>query len=294
MKLWWERYPRAYENERRDLEKYGIEFEQDEEAFSHGKLVLRVRLEIDGELHEGELHYPDTYPYFRVRLNVPGLQKSRHYNPLNGNLCLLERGSRNWDTDWTAGYHIASSLSDWEKASGSKDRREVADIEDHQAEPEAAYFSSVVGSVVVIDSTYDIPEDLKSGILELGFLPNATPRTALSTGQVRAILLRIMNDNKGEVARMSEPMFSYYSSMFKNTQVAYWIRFDEPPYGIEKNGLAYLEDKFPAIHEKILRKLLSGKECILGMTFPQESEYAGVKKNGWLFLVAFMKEQGVG
>lgn len=294
MTPWWERFKPIYERELRDLEKYGIEYEHDDEAFSQGKLVLRVRLEVDGELHDGELLYPDTYPYFRVRLNVPGLQKARHYNPLNGNLCLLERGSRNWDPDWTAGYHITNTLSKWEKASGSKDRAKVANLEDHQAEPEAAYFSSVVGSVVVIDNTYDIPEDLNSGLLELGFLSNGTPQTAISSGQVRAVLLRIMNNNKGEVARMAEPMFSYYSSISKSTQVAYWTRFDEPPYGIETGALTFLEEKTPAIHEKIRGRLSSGRECILGITFPQESDYSGGRQNGWLFIVAFKKEQSRG
>jgi hypothetical protein len=59
---------------------------------------------------ELEVVYPDTFPFLRPEIYAPGLALGRHQNPLQGNLCLLDRSTRAWNVDETGAWLVAERV----------------------------------------------------------------------------------------------------------------------------------------------------------------------------------------
>src|SRR5687767_11104390 len=97
MDYWWDRWPGRLEAEVEAFRRIGLKFSVDEAEKAAGRIILRGNVEVSsGETTLVEVVYPDTFPSTRPTFYATRLELNRHQNPIEGNLCLIARGSQYW------------------------------------------------------------------------------------------------------------------------------------------------------------------------------------------------------
>ena len=156
--LWWNRFPGRLEAEERALAADGIVVRRDERAFRRGVLRLELTLPKDRWLTDELVAvYPDTFPFLRPEVSAPNIRLPRHQNPFKRNLCLLGRDTGYWIPSTTLAELLASQLPLLRRSLETDDIETVAGIEDPQGEPISAFLEYEPDSVVMIDSSWQLP-----------------------------------------------------------------------------------------------------------------------------------------
>jgi hypothetical protein len=116
---------------------------------------------LDDKLIPLQAIYPDSYPFLRPHIYVtnPAFFPKRHYSPIDGNLCLLGRDSRQWSSSWTVPELLRNQL---------RGAFENAADEDPQGEPAEVWWNNFgrPGSYCLIDSSWSLLS-AKSGEAEV-------------------------------------------------------------------------------------------------------------------------------
>lgn len=153
---WWDRFPGRLERELEDLAEAG--YEPRHTINDDGRLHVEIQLQLGGRKRTALIRYPDLYPYFRFEVFAPvdaGLTK--HQNPYEGNLCLLDQSSAAWSVDDTAAVVLTTQVGKIQAANefiGPAPHLEVP-----QPEPVSTYLPTLPRSTIVVPAEAFAPRE---------------------------------------------------------------------------------------------------------------------------------------
>jgi hypothetical protein len=288
---WAERWRGRLEHELQALDAAGIGYERVEEAWEQGRLRLRLRLEVDGREVAATARFPDFYPEFRVLVDADPLGLSHHQSPLGGNLCLLGRGSDQWQPSMTLAYLLGEPLRRVLAAGGAELPADLAEIEDPQGEPFSAYYTYLAGSAVLVDGSWVIPPAAAGGTLSLGFLSqDKRIPTAVASGDpepigvLRCAVLEVRDQDGTVLASADRAIQELYPDSFRGL----WIRRDGPL--VEPFPYPAFFEAARRLPERLTRawQVAIGREKlrVLGILFPEETGHRH-SGEGWVFGAGF-------
>lgn len=115
-------------------------------------MIVEFDWPLSGQLIPLRVIYPDSYPRIRPNVRLRGDSSTfprRHCSPLDGNLCLLGRDTRQWRQQWTLRDLLENQLADALNDTGD---------EDPQGEPAEYWWNSFArrGSYCLVDSSWDL------------------------------------------------------------------------------------------------------------------------------------------
>jgi molybdopterin/thiamine biosynthesis adenylyltransferase len=280
LKRWWELWPGRLEDELSALEDAGVQFEYDRSALQRGKIVLHLKVTLSGKPLRLEARFPDVFPYTRFEIIAPDLALHHHQNPIFKNLCLLERGSHNWEvTDRLADF-IINRLPLVIKAGTSEDSSIVGDLEVHQAEPTSDYYPYLQDALLLVDSEWRLDNTIEDGELLIGI---GGPLERHLRGAVIEV-----RDKKGiAVAQADGALRALYSKTISGV----WLRCKTPPI-VQNAQAAYvsLTRQFRSAKNAQWQQIADGRIQVIGIVFPEEVAWRR-SGDGWAFLVGLQYPQ---
>ena len=275
--VWWEKCPGRLEYELAALTGSGIRYEIDKQARKDGKIILHIWPLVNGEAIELVVKFPDNYPYFRFEADAPQLTLTHHQNPVGKNLCLLGRGTANWNPSDTVASLMSSQLKNVIASGSTEDRCIVAGIEEHQAEPLSEYCSCYPGSMILVDSSWVIPPEIETGWMEVGLVPGVSFDDPL-----RGAVLSILDKSKNSIASCP----ANWSQLYPHKIKVKYLRIDDGIPAFDPRGIAdYISANYPHMAKYIWHQVNGGKISVTGIIFKEEVEYGKPKADSWIFLV---------
>jgi hypothetical protein len=152
---WEKRYQGRLRFELNALQHAGILPAPDFDALRNGHLVLTFDWPLDAATTlRLKAVYPDGFPHLRPQVFLLGGLDNppmRHRSPIEGNLCLLGRDTRQWQPSWTLYELLSNQLADTILGTGE---------EDPQGEPADIWWNElgVKGTYCLVDSSWDLGE----------------------------------------------------------------------------------------------------------------------------------------
>jgi hypothetical protein len=270
------------EAELEDFSVRGLDFELDEELFRGAdRVLLRGKIEVEGEDVALEVLYPDLFPYTRPEVFASGLSLERHQNPRAHNLCLLERGTRNWKPEetgaWLVSERVPKLLRLYKEGGEAMAAGEVA-----QGEPVSVYFQSISGAALYVPAEMlELDPELSAGSGQLCFMPNEAPQRVL-----RALVCKLsVRSRKGKrkvIAKAEERIARRFGG--ESLQIR-WARLEERPPGFEAEDVfAAAEAVQSGFGKPPWQRVRDGEVAVTGVVFPEEVRQ-GEMEDAWLFAV---------
>ena len=290
--LWWELHEGVLDHEIELLSNAGWLPKVDEAAKAGGRIVINVFLSIHEEKRDAQISFPDLYPYFRPHVFVDGLEALRHYNPLSGNLCLLKRGTDQWQPGDSACEMIQAMLPEWEKASVRQYDDERLDGEDHQAEPCTVYLPAST-QLIAIDSDFNIPDSCECGTVSISL--SGGIKTIKSTSPFLGWMLSVSDETGTQIpsATASDQIIGWANSMGHEKVQAKWCKLSELPVPFTLESILDCTRKSAPRFWKIIEKQLRNRKGgVFGFCLKEENPQGGMR-DGWFFLhINFTKSKG--
>ena len=273
-KVWWELYPDRLKYELKALDAAGIEYSKDEQAYRKGILCLDVRLPVDGQFIKLSVVFPDLYPYFRFEVYAHELDLPHHQNPFGKNLCLIGRSTDLWRTKDTLASFLSERLPQAVMTGTSNDCQEVAELEQHQAEPFSSYYSCCPGSAVIIGGRWTIDSRHTSGSLLIGA---TSPRSAI----LRGVLVKVLAEDGTVLAESDQRLQKTFSNDLFSGR---WVRLPAAAKIPDPEHLFnYICTLDPYPHKTQNCPVKSGKLQIRAALFPEEINKWRQLDAGWVF-----------
>jgi ThiF family len=283
MRAWTEAFPDRLEYELAEFKRRGLHFELDEDHLAEtGRVLLRGTLPRDGVALELQVAYPDSFPFMRPEVFAPGLRLERHQNPVEGNLCLLERSTLAWRVSDTAAWLVAERVPHLLAllAAGGDT---LAAGEAPQGEPASSYFKTEAGAVVFLtEEMLHIPAKHTTGVLRMttgaGEPPQPLLRACLSKLSVRD-----QRERKQVLAELAGPLKDRFAGKGLEGR---WVRLERFPQGnLPRDLLAAAVAVNPALETPRWQRLADGSDMsIIGVVVAEEVAQ-GVWEDAWLFVV---------
>ncbi|MEX1171813.1 MAG: hypothetical protein WEG56_04280 [Chloroflexota bacterium] len=177
-----------------------------------------MQVEVDGERVEVVASYPDLFPYFRFELQAPSLDLGRHQNPFSRALCLIGRGTDNWDVTDSLAEFLRDRLPLVVATASDPATDVAANTEEHQGEPLTSYYTYRPHAVVLIDGSWDLASD--RGTMALGAEP-----TSIEPQILRGAVLSV-RDARGAVIGEADARLA---RQFPVTLEGRWARLEAAP-----------------------------------------------------------------
>lgn len=223
---WERRYPGRYQFELDALQSSGISPRVDADALQSGRLVLEFEWPLDAKVTVRlRAVYPDTFPHMRPQVFLLGGLPSpllRHINPLEGNLCLLGRDTRQWSSRWSLCKLLKAQLFDAIFGTGE---------EDPQGEPAEYWWNMLddTASLCLIDSEWDCG-GAEEGTLLLQYCK--PERESSGTGRAnfpvtRAYVKDVKNGTDRLIHSWDGALPSDLASATSSMRIR-WVRLEEP------------------------------------------------------------------
>lgn len=283
---WWARQPERYEYELAQLDAAGINYSIDDVARTEG--ILRLDLSIPSE--EGEplrlqATFPDLYPYFRFEIRAPELDLPHHQNPFSKNLCLLGRSTGNWNTDDTLAMFIRERVPLVLMAGKSSGTAAVAALEEQQGEPFSDYYSYRDFSMIVVDSSWQIPEHYTGGTLVVNL---SRPRRIDS--EFLGIVVKVQDGHREDIVVAEPELFRLCAQQlnFRWVRLQAPIRTDDPGEFLKQ--LIEIDRDLARPHWSTIGNI---RYDVIGCLFPEEQRYRETGL-GWVFLARSIPIGGSG
>lgn len=281
MPSWWETYPEALQAELRSLQDRGLPYEEDIEARQAGRLVLRVKVNVEGAERELRAYYPDSFPYFAPQVQLLGQRFQRHHN-FRGFLCLLGNDGDAWEPGvHTLGWLLTEQLSQIVLANAQATAQERADIEEHAGEPVSNFLKYFVPEVILVP---DQAPAGASGTMTLAAVPN----------QAVVAAVQATRDQGGRAAVTGLSA----STNMTATLPGYWCRLPERPVianTVAQDGLEQMFHNVLMQHCSELRQALvrskRGTTLIGACVVPDEVSW-NETKDDWIFLRYQVTQEG--
>lgn len=271
---WWERWPGRLEDELNRLDRAGIAYELNDDAFRAGVVRLVVNLEVGDEHHRLVVDFPELYPDVRFEVYAPDLNLAHHQHPFAKNLCLLGRDSGNWLPSDTLATFLQERLPIVLQTGRSEDAAEVAGLEEEQAEPFTDYYIFQPSAMLLVDSSWVIDPTIPKGKLLIGIVSYGP--------SLRGAVLEVSDEYGVILARADEALVRRYASASKLR--GRWIRSAaeiRKEHG--KGFLAELNACDPRILTTMWQPVGKRQVDIVGVLFPEETAVRQTG-DGWVFL----------
>ena len=242
---WERRYPGRFRFEVNALQRAGVAPACDREALRSGRLVLTFDWPLDAATTlRLKAVYPDAFPHIRPQVFLLGGLDNppvRHRSPIEGNLCLLGRDTRQWLPSWTLHRLLSEQLADSIHGTGD---------EDPQGEPADIWWNDLgpKGTYCLIDSHWDLGEAYE-GSLVLRFV-QADTRTHVSDGErikvpiIRAVVAQVRDAQNNVLHEWEGPLPAEVVAAGKRLTIP-WVRLNEttfPEPDIGKQAEAFRRD----------------------------------------------------
>lgn len=282
MQTWVERFPGRLEYELTDFARRKLKFALDEEQLAEqGRVVLTGLLRHNGDEIRIEVRYPDLFPYLRPVVIAPDLNRDRHQNPYDKELCLLEPSTRAWDTDTTAAWLVEKRVPYLLRLLDA-DPETLRRAEVPQGEPVSSYFEGPPGSVVFVPQpVLDIPAKAQAGSGRLAFSVAEPPRP-----EVRAVIAEVVEKDRGNkteaLAKADGPLLAH----FGGEQIPFrWARLPRAPDANTPQGvLEALEASRAGFGSPPWHAVHGGRIGVAAAVF-QEEVRQGEWEDTWVFVV---------
>lgn len=285
---WWVRNPERLEYELQALEDSGVRFERDEGAYAHGIMRLRVFPTIVGREVELLVTFPDLYPYFRFTVETVGDERLPHHqSPVGpGRLCFLGRATQNWRLSDTLADMLTTQIPRVFEAGSSDSREEVAEVEEHQAEPFSEWYP-YAPAMLHIDGRWRVPDDATSGefralLFQIILGDGGHPVPLGFVTEVR--------DQDGVVIADHDPQVTreYQGHSVRGR----WVRTAAPIVSFDAEDMftqaAALDSQAKQAPWEPIRGNTNTKELQLqlrAVVFPEEHAWRDASGQGWVFVV---------
>lgn len=289
---WVDRFPERFAFELADFERRGLAFVLDEALLRReGVVTLRGKLEVDGEPAPVELVvcYPDSFPYFRPDVFAPDLDLGRHQNPIERNLCLLDRSTRAWDPTETAAHLVVTQvphLLGLVRAGGD----EMRNGEVPQGEPVSAFFSPLAGTFVLVpDELLELPLDAGRGVAHIAFPVAEQPGLRLR-GLLRSASVSERGGRSHRIAEASSPLATRYAGT-RTIEIG-WVRVEELPRRSDAQALLDVAEAAVSGSTRLRwHQTSEGEIAVVGLVFREEVQH-GLMGDQWLFVVQTRQRLG--
>lgn len=279
---WWKRYPERLAYELDALEQAGITHARDEDAFAHG--ILRLSLEVpDGDERLPLIvTFPDLYPFFRFQVEAPTLALSHHQNPFGKNLCLIGRGTHEWQTSDTVATLLQEQLSLVLESGTTEDRKAVEGKEQQQAEPFSDYYP-YPESMVIIPGGWTVSPECQEGTFTV---TTAAPQSPPPKQFVRGIMSNLRStDGKTHLQMDAVIRAAFPGQMLEGR----WLRVSEPIRQLDQyKFLQEILSRSSFARSAPPNKIYGGWLQIWGILFPEEVAWR-TEGEGWIFVCLFDK-----
>lgn len=289
MQSWVERFPERFEHELAAFSARGLDFAVDPALLeAQGRVTMRGRLPHEGETIELEVVYPDLFPYLRPEVYAKSIKRDRHQNPYDGNLCLLDRSTRDWSPSKTGAWLVAERVPLLLRLLDTGGR-ELEQGEAPQGEPVSTYFYSEPGTAIFVPAdALSLPKEATAG------------SGRITCGQLEAPQLRVRgavtelvqkgHKRKVHTLAQAEPELQ---ARFAGQQIPLrWVRLDAPPAENTAAALlAEIEAARPGFGSPPWERVNGGSVAIAGAVFAEEvrqDEY----EDAWVFAVQFRQDHG--
>jgi hypothetical protein len=189
---WDRRFPGRFRWEMDAFAEAKVALSIDKDTLADGRLELSFEWPLDDKLIPLRVVYPDGYPFLRPQIFVtdPAFLPKRHYSPVDGNLCLIGRDTRQWASSWTVAELLRKQL---------RDVYSDAANEDPQGEPAEVWWNNFArpGSYCLIDSSWSLLSVDQPGRLKVLYRANLE-----SSGEpvFSAIVVSVLDAKGSEVA----------------------------------------------------------------------------------------------
>lgn len=182
---WEHRYPGRLRYELEALKRAGVTPDIDPDALARGRLVLSFDWPLDAKTTlRLKAIYPDSFPHLRPQVFLQGgldNPPARHRSPVEGNLCLLGRDTRQWVPSWTLQKLLSEQLADAINGTGDEDPQgEPADYWWNQLGPRGTY--------CLVDSRWELG-DVQEGSLVLQIMQVGTRKQRVEREPVKVPLI---------------------------------------------------------------------------------------------------------
>lgn len=282
---WWERFPERLAFELESLEQAGIAHERDDEAWDRGIYRLRLEMDVLGQRLSLFVTFPDLYPYFRFEVDAQSLSLRYHQNPFEKNLCLLGRGTHNWETTNTVASLLLTQLEDVLRTGASDDREVARGVEQQQAEPFSDYYP-YLPSMVVLQGEQRLPESHQSGTFVLS---TSGPQGPVPQGLVHGALSEVRGENGELLAQNDANLLTAFPD---GTLEGRWYRCDAPiARGDAGEFLKELLRRYPTSRQATANHVAGGWLQIWAVVFPEEGTWRNKDSTGWVFVSLFSRQR---
>ncbi len=278
MAKWWEIWEGRLDKELRALDVAGISHTLDEEARERGVIRLALVVETGSGPIDLTAVYPVHFPYFRVHVSAPALDLSHHQNPFEKNLCLLGRRTHYWNPSNTLAGLLLEQFPKLLVAAAAQSPPEDG-LEAKQGEPVSEYFPYYPRSMVLVQSDWVIPAELRHGTLTIA--TEGSPRGQLS-GLLRGVVSEV-RDPAGKVIVSADPrLLRPYAGP---TVKASWVRSAEIGKSCNQDVVysSLIEELPPLFRIPPANTTVDGCLRVIGALFDEETAYRRTS-DGWIFV----------
>ena len=272
-----------------ELQYAGVTPELDLDALNAGRLLLTLDWVLDAQTTlRLKAVYPDAFPHIRPQVFLlSGLDPPpvRHRSPVEGNLCLLGRDSRQWMPSWTLRKLLTEQLDDAIRGTGD---------EDPQGEPADYWWNSLGprGACCLIDSTWDLGNE-HEGTLHLQYALDDYQKDP-SGGRVpivRAVVTEVCDRNNNVLHQWEGPIPPDVAAAKNKPLSIPWVRLDETI--LPAQDFVEQMDQLRQTHARLQqgRPHTIAPSVMVGLfavVHPIEIEF-GQTGLGWVFFQAFGK-----
>jgi hypothetical protein len=280
---WVEQFPERLNYELEEFVRCGLRLQPDQRELQKRKrLVMRGQIPVGDRAVGITVVYPDSFPYLRPEVYSTNLILDRHQNPFDGNLCLLDRSTREWDTTDTGAWLVAERLPhllDLLDRGGQA----LADGEAPQGEPVTSYLASATGAVAFVpEPALQVPAEVGSGALVLG-LGMPQPVGA----QLRCALLSVAGEASGGAPAWSSPEVApAIAGRFAVSRLhAPWVRLRKLPTSREPGAIIEaVRSVSPQAAAPVWQQAADGQVAVLGILIDEEVRRSDIEP-AWLLLV---------
>lgn len=196
---WDRRFPGRFQWELDAFAAVGVTPQIDSNALASGRLELSFEWPLGDKRIPLRAIYPDSYPNLRplIYLTESSFSPKRHQSPLDGNLCLLGRDTRQWLSSWTVPELLQNQL---------QAALDNGSDEDPQGEPAEVWWNhcSQPNSYCLIDSAWSLLEVKAPGRLKLAYVAHLDGNTGEPA--FYAVVKSVFDSDGNEVAAWSGAM----------------------------------------------------------------------------------------
>jgi molybdopterin/thiamine biosynthesis adenylyltransferase len=182
-------------------------------------------------------------------------------------------------------------LPAWELAAVRPFEEDRLEIEDHQAEPQSAYFPPHKNQIFLMDSSWLIPGEIKKGLLKVSI---SIPVRKISPNEpLQAWVLSAHKNDKIiiEGCSVSKTIDIFARSKGGWQEYVRWSRIDKVPKSMSMDEIKEISQEAYFTIDNEIRK---GRSGIHGLCFREEDPSGGFR-DGWLFFAykpEFYKDRG--